>query len=149
VHHKGVPDYDLARELVETLAAPVILTGGLSDAEHVREAFSYTGASAVMLARGALGNPWLFSELLGEREQPPTREEVLQELDWTIDCAVQHLGEQRAGRYLRKFYPWYVTRLELPASEAKRLQETLQGAETLALARSALDLAAGPAALSA
>jgi tRNA-dihydrouridine synthase B len=140
VHHKGVPDYELARELVESLDAPVILTGGLSDAEHAREAFEQTGATAVMLARGALGNPWLFAQLLGTREHGPTRAEVLEELDWTIERAVEHLGEPRATRYLRKFYPWYVAGLQLPSREAKALQEALQSADTLEQVRSALEL---------
>jgi tRNA-dihydrouridine synthase B len=147
VHHKGVPDYELAARLVESLPAPVILTGGLDDAAHVREAFERTGAEAVMLARGALGNPWLFAELLGERAAEPSREEVLAELDWTIDGAVEHLGEARAGRYLRKFYPWYVSRLGLAPIEAKRLQESLQTAATLEQARLLLGLQQAPAAL--
>ncbi|MHB8242628.1 MAG: tRNA dihydrouridine synthase [Solirubrobacteraceae bacterium] len=140
VHHKGTPDYALAARLVESLPAPVILTGGLSDADSVRAAFAHTGATAVMLARGALGNPWLFSELLHGRELPPTREEVLAELDWTIDCAVEHLGELRATRYLRKFYPWYVARLGLEPKAVKLLQEALQRAETLTHARRLLGL---------
>ena len=63
------PDYELARRLVESLPAPVILTGGLDDVTQIREAFEWTGAAAVMLARGALGNPWLFSRLTGGREK--------------------------------------------------------------------------------
>jgi tRNA-dihydrouridine synthase B len=147
VHHKGVPDYELARQLVDSLPAPVILTGGLSDAAHAREAFQRTGAAAVMLARGALGNPWLFAELLGARDEAPSRGEVLAELHWTIARAVEHLGEQRATRYLRKFFPWYVTRLALPSHDAKRLQETLQSAETLERVREALELDHAPVAL--
>ena len=131
VHHKGVPDYELAARLVESLDAPVILTGGLNEPEQIERAFHETGAAAVMLARGALGNPWLFEQLLGPRQQAPTREEVLGELNWTIDRAVEHLGEPRATRYLRKFYPWYVSRLELDRQTAKELQAALQGAETL------------------
>ena len=119
VHHKGEPDYELAARLVESLPAPVILTGGLGDAGQVREAFERTGAAAVMLARGALGNPWLFAELLGGAELRPDRDEVLAELDWTIERAVEHLGEQRAARYLRKFYPWYVRRLGLDAGRGQ------------------------------
>jgi nifR3 family TIM-barrel protein len=144
VHHKGTPDYALAARLVESLPAPVILTGGLSDAEQVREAFAQTGATAVMLARGALGNPWLFSELLDARQGEPTREEVLRELDWTMDRAVEHLGEGRATRYLRKFYPWYVARLRLESRAAKGLQESLQRAETLAQTRHLLEQASAP-----
>jgi tRNA-dihydrouridine synthase B len=131
VQHKGVPDYALAARLVRSLQAPVILTGGLSDAARAREAFATTGASAVMLARGALGNPWLFAELVAGRESPPSSEEILGELHWTIDRAVEHLGEARATRYLRKFYPWYVARLKLDAQSSKRLQGSLQQLETL------------------
>jgi tRNA-dihydrouridine synthase B len=138
VHHKGEPEYELARALAESLPAPVILSGGLSSAERVREAFHSTGVAAVMLARGALGNPWLFDELLKERVLAPTRAEVLSELDWTIDRAVEHLGEPRATRYLRKFYPWYVERLGLAPADAKPLQAALQEADRLAEARALL-----------
>ena len=92
----------------------------MSDARHVREAFESTGAAAVMLARGALGNPWLFARLLEGAEEEPTPEEVGAELAWTIDRAAEHLGTERATRYLRKFYPWYVTCLGLDPAEAKR-----------------------------
>jgi tRNA-dihydrouridine synthase B len=140
VQHKGVPDYELAVRLVRSLPAPVILTGGLSDPARVREAFERTGASAVMLARGALGNPWLFEQLLGTRAGAPTREEVLRELHWTIDRAVEHLGEPRATRYLRKFYPWYVARLDLEHAVARDLGRYLQTAETLGAVRALLGL---------
>jgi tRNA-dihydrouridine synthase B len=149
VHHKGVPDYGLAARLVRSLPAPVILTGGLSDAAHAREAFELTGASAVMLARGSLGNPWLFRQLLSDDEREPTREEILDELAWTIDRAVEHMGEPRATRYLRKFYPWYVVRLDLESAEAKRLSESLQRAETLARARELFRVAPAPSAVAA
>jgi tRNA-dihydrouridine synthase B len=140
VHHKGTPDYALAARLVAELPAPVILTGGLSDAQHVREAFERTGAEAVMLARGALGNPWLFARLLSEEEAEPSPEDVRAELSWTIDRAAEHLGPERAARYLRKFYPWYVSRLGLEPGEARRLLEALQSAPTLEAARILLEL---------
>jgi tRNA-dihydrouridine synthase B len=139
VHHKGTPDYQLAARLVDSLPAPVILTGGMDDADSVREAFAATGAAAVMLARGALGNPWLFAELLDGRPLRPSREQVLAELGWTIERAVEHLGEPRATRYLRKFYPWYVHRLQLDPPAARRLQEMLQSADTLACVRRLLE----------
>jgi tRNA-dihydrouridine synthase B len=138
VQHRGAPDYALAARLVESLPAPVILTGGLSDAASVRAALAGTGATAVMLARGALGNPWLFAELLAGREDAPSRAEVVDELHWTIDRAIEHLGEARAARYLRKFYPWYVVRLQMDAPAARRLQASLQQAETLEQVRGLL-----------
>ncbi len=144
VHHKGTPDYELAARLVRSLPAPVILSGGLDDADSVREAFAATGAAAVMLARGGLGNPWLFSQLLGAPPGQPSPEEVLEELRWTIARAVEHLGEPRATRYLRKFYPWYVPRLALDTSAARRLQESLQTAPTLARVGELMALACPP-----
>jgi tRNA-dihydrouridine synthase B len=134
VHHKGTPDYDLAARLVATLDVPVILTGGLRTAPAARAAHERTGAAAVMLARGALGNPWLFEELLGRRATEPTRQEVLAELDWVMNRAVEHLGADRAGRYLRKFYPWYLDRL----ATSKALQQAMQETTTVADARALL-----------
>jgi nifR3 family TIM-barrel protein len=134
VHHKGTPDLDLARELVESLNAPVILSGGMNDPETIRAAFDHTGCEAVMLARGALGNPWLFARLLGTRDEEPTTQEVLDELDWVMVRAVDHLGERRAGRYLRKFYPWYIDRL----GGSKALQAAMQATDTIDQARAVL-----------
>lgn len=142
VHHKGSPDYALAAELAATLPVPVILSGGLRDADHVRRVFAETGVAAVMLARGCLGNPWLFGEVLGERDAAPSRAEVLAELRWVMDRAVEHLGADRAGRYLRKFYPWYCATL----GEGRATQEALQRTATVDGARAVLAALDGVAA---
>jgi tRNA-dihydrouridine synthase B len=122
--HRGSPDYALTRELVERVEVPVIVSGGLKSAAAARAAYEESGADAVMIARGALGNPWVFEELTGRRSAPPDREEVVAELLWVIDRAEEHLGTERAGRYLRKFYPWYVQRLAAPADLADELQRS-------------------------
>jgi tRNA-dihydrouridine synthase B len=129
--HSGLPDYALARELVESLPVPVLLSGGLSSEVKVLRAFEESGAAAVMLARGALGNPWMFGRLLGTYEGDPEPDEVLAELEWVISSAENHLGVDRAGRYLRKFYPWYADRLGL----TRRQREPLVAAPTTAHAR--------------
>src|SRR5881394_3738549 len=72
VHHKGSPDYALAARLVDSLGAPVVISGGLRDVAAARRAFEETGADAVMLARGSLGNPWVFEQLLGRRGDDDT-----------------------------------------------------------------------------
>jgi tRNA-dihydrouridine synthase B len=131
--HSGRPDYELARALVSELPVPVIISGGLRSAELARHAFEQTGAAAIALARGSLGNPWLFGELLGLRHRQPAREEILHELDWVMERAAEHLGRQRAARYLRKFYPWYLERLggDRMLQDALQRVETLDGARTL------------------
>src|SRR3954471_14228467 len=142
--HKGTPDYALAAELVEKLDVPVIVSGGLSSDERALAAFERTGADAVMLARGSLGNPWRFERLLGLRDGEPSAEEVVAELRWVIACAEEHLGTERAGRYLRKFYPWYADTLGL----SRRAAHPLLTAPDTAAARAFLDaLAAAPEAV--
>ncbi len=136
--HSGAPDYELASRLVEELDAPVILTGGLRDARHTRAVFERTGAAAVMLARGSLGNPWLFSELVEGRAAEPSPEEVVDELEWVMDRAVEHLGAPRAARYLRKFYPWYLARLGLCKHATSALKADLQETSDLEGAREML-----------
>jgi nifR3 family TIM-barrel protein len=127
VRHKGRPDYDLARALVEELPVPVIVSGGMEGAEHIRWVFEYTGCEAVMLARGALGNPWLFEEVLGRRQTAPTAEEVIAEWLWVIDRAEEHMGPERAARWLRKAHPWYIERL----GAGHALQDATQRADSL------------------
>jgi tRNA-dihydrouridine synthase B len=124
VGHKGEPDYGLARELAERIGVPVIISGGLSTADAARRAYVESGAAAVMIARGGLGYPWVFEELTERRSTPPSHQEVVGELLWVVDRAEEHFGAERAGRYLRKFYPWYLERLEAPAEVAAELQRS-------------------------
>jgi tRNA-dihydrouridine synthase B len=133
--HSGGPDYALARELAAALTVPLILSGGLADDSSVLSAYEQSGAAAVMLARGSLGNPWRFGRLVGAYEGEPSADEVAAELRWVIASAEEHLGAERAGRYLRKFYPWYADTLGL----TKRRREALVTASTTDQAREALE----------
>jgi tRNA-dihydrouridine synthase B len=127
VQHKGAPDYGLVRELAVRLdgaGVPVIVSGGLETAELALRAYRESGADAVMIARGSLGNPWIFQELTGRRAGPPSHDEIVGELLWTMERAQRHLGERRAARYARKFYPWYLERLGVRGPEADAFQRT-------------------------
>ncbi|GIK77573.1 MAG: dihydrouridine synthase [Acidobacteria bacterium] len=122
VQHKGSPDYALVRELAGRIEVPVIVSGGLGSAERARRAYRESGADAVMIARGSFGYPWIFAELTGRRTAAPDGAEIASELLWVIDAAEEHLGGDRAGRYLRKFYPWYLARIGLTQREAAEFQ---------------------------
>jgi tRNA-dihydrouridine synthase B len=138
--HKGQPDYALTRELSERLAVPVIVSGGLSSAAAARQAYEESGADAVMIARGSLGNPWVFEELTGRRAAPPSRAEVAGELLWVLDRAEEHLGTERAQRYLRKFYPWYFEGI----GASNQVRDELQRTADLARARELIEAARTP-----
>ena len=123
IQHKGTPEYALVAELVDLIDVPVIVSGGLDSAESARVAYRESGAAAVMIARGSFGYPWIFEELTGRRTEAPHPEEIADELLWVIDAAEQHLGADRAGRYLRKFYPWYLARMGVAHREASGFQQ--------------------------
>jgi tRNA-dihydrouridine synthase len=96
----------------------MVISGGLATATKAREAYERSEADAVMLARGALGNPWIFAELTGERAIRPEPAEVVEELLWLIDRAEEHWGAERATRNLRKLYPPYLATLGLRGQQA-------------------------------
>ena len=62
--------------------------------------------------------------MLGLRAEPPAGEEIIGELGWIIDRAIEHLGEERAARYLRTFYPWYLDQLELDKATLVAFQQS-------------------------
>jgi nifR3 family TIM-barrel protein len=140
--HKGLPDYELAREVVETLDVPVMISGGLMSEEKAHNVMEITGAEAILLARGALGNPWLFQRVLGEREGLPTGDEVIAEWLWVIDQSADHFeSDERAARYLRKFHPWYLDRFKeidpetFTRARLNEINQDLQKTDSLDAAR--------------
>lgn len=134
--HKGTPDYDEAGKLVEALDAPVLVTGGITSAGKARRVFADTGCAAVLLARGAVGNPWLFGEALGTIGREPSRREVVDELLWLVECAAEVWGETRAVRHLRQIYPGFLRRLGSGKGGAAQL---LMTADSFDQARAATD----------
>ena len=73
-----------------------------------------TGAAAVMVGRGAQGNPWALREIVDGDAAEPTREEVVAELVLFVRETVRELGERRASGFLKKFYGWYLGRGRFP-----------------------------------
>ena len=130
VQHKGAPDYALVRRAGRAAGAdagaPVIVSGGLDTAEAARRAYLRVGrrrgddrprsAREPVDLRGADRPP--------RGPGPPTRAEIVDELLWTMERAEEHLGPERAARYARKFYPWYLERLGVRGRDADAFQRT-------------------------
>ena len=76
---------------------PVIVSGGLSSDERSLAALDQSGAEAVMLARGSLGEPMALARLLGGHEGEPSPAQAAAELEWVIERAEQHLGTELAA----------------------------------------------------
>jgi nifR3 family TIM-barrel protein len=106
--YTGEADHALTAELVERVDVPVIASGDVTSRERALTVLEQTGAAAVMVARGAQGNPWALREIAEGDSFHPTRDEVAAELVVFIREAVRELGEQRAVGFLKKFYGWYL-----------------------------------------
>lgn len=106
--YTGVADHALTRELVELVDVPVIASGDVVSRAKAIEVLEQTGAAAVMVGRGAQGNPWTIREIVDGGDARPTREEVAAELILFVRETVRELGEQRASGFLKKFYGWYL-----------------------------------------
>ena len=106
--YTGEADHALTAELVERVDVPVIASGDVTSREKALAVLEQTGAAAVMVARGAQGNPWSLREMIEGESFRPSREEVAAELVVFVREAVRELGEERAVGFLKKFYGWYL-----------------------------------------
>jgi tRNA-dihydrouridine synthase B len=112
--YTGTADHSLTAELVSIVDVPVIASGDVTSRAKAQAVLATTGASAVMVGRGAQGNPWALREIVDGDGGEPTREEVVAELVLFIRATVAELGEQRATGFLKKFYGWYLGRGRFP-----------------------------------
>jgi tRNA-dihydrouridine synthase B len=93
---------------------PVVASGDVTSRAYAQAVLATTGAHAVMVGRGAQGNPWALREIVDGNSDAPSREEVAAELVLFIREAVREPGERRASGFLRKFYGWYLGQGRFP-----------------------------------
>ena len=135
--YTGSADHSLTAELVSLVDVPVIASGDITSRARAQSVLATTGAAAVMVGRGAQGNPWALREIVDGDGVDPTREEVAAELILFIRETVRELGERRASSFLKKFYGWYLGRGRFPRpfkQELVQLQTTAEVVERLLIA---------------
>ncbi len=111
--YSGRADWDAIKRIKAELSVPVIGNGDIFTADDAVRMFENTGCDAVMVARGAQGNPWLFRqihELMSEGRvitEPDPRERLRQALMHT-EMLVEEKGEARGIKEARKHLAWYI-----------------------------------------
>ncbi len=142
--YTGSADHALTAELVSLVDVPVIASGDVTSRARAQVVLASTGAEAVMVGRGAQGNPWALREIVDGDASAPSREEVVAELVLFVREAVRELGERRASGFLKKFYGWYLGQGRFPKpfkQEVLRLESTEEvERRLLAAAPGALEL---------
>jgi tRNA-dihydrouridine synthase B len=139
--YAGRADWDIIREVKASVRIPVMANGDVFEPEDVKRILRYTGADLVMIGRGAMGNPWLFSRGLAAlegREVPPMpgAKERADMAERQFRLALAFKGEKIACLEARKHVCWYLRGIPC-ATYAK---ERVNKAETAADVEKVLEL---------
>ena len=129
--HKGEADWDWIPKIKEVVKIPVVLNGNVLTPMDIKNAFEQTGADGVMVARGAIGNPWIFYEAKQILENGGIVNAVDNELK--IKTCLRHLylaievkGERKAVLEHRKFYTGYLKGLPFASQVRKELMSIVE-----------------------
>lgn len=112
-YYEGKADWQVIADVKATVSVPVIGNGDVMSGKDAVDMLEKTGCDGVMIARGALGNPWIFSEAAAlwkgeELPKPPTDEQRLRMLIKHLDMIIEDKGERIAVREIRKHVGWYI-----------------------------------------
>lgn len=111
--YSGKADWDIIAEVKQSVRIPVIANGDVVTPQDAKHIFEQTGCDGIMIGRGALGNPWIFSRIAeylrtGTLLPEPT-------VEMKFEAARQHaailkelLGEKRASKEMRGHLIWYL-----------------------------------------
>lgn len=113
-YYTGNADWDMIRKVKESVSIPVIGNGDVFTGEDANRMLKETGCDMVMIARGALGNPWIFRDAIAiwrgeEKPSAPTLEDKVNMMLLHISRLQQEKkGEYAAVREMRKHTGWYL-----------------------------------------
>ena len=132
-YYAGKADWEIIRQVKEAVSIPVIGNGDVTSPERADAMVKETGCDGVMIARGAQGNPWIFSEMIehertGKIPSRPTNEEIRKMMLRHAKLQLQYKGEYLGIREMRKHVAWYTK--GLPGSA--KLREEINRVESYA-----------------
>jgi tRNA-dihydrouridine synthase B len=120
--YSGKADWDIIREVKKAVYVPVLANGDVFEAQDAVRILKYTGADMVMIARGAMGDPWIFEQAaallsgvdmadMTDIEDIPKSPSIVERVETALrqfELAAEQKGEKIACLEARKHYAWYL-----------------------------------------
>ena len=124
-YYEGKADWETIARVKASVSIPVIGNGDVMSGSDAVAMMERTGCDGVMIARGAMGNPWIFRDATalwehGELPEPPSERERLEMLLEHFDLVTANKGERVAVREIRKHVGWYIKGMRGAAALRRR-----------------------------
>ena len=111
-YYSGKADWEIIRRVKEAVKIPVIGNGDIFTPQDAKRMIEETGCDAIMAARGARGNPWLFRDIIdylekGILHEKPSLKEMTDMMLRHAEMHIRYKGEYQGIREMRKHVAWY------------------------------------------
>ena len=127
--YSGHANLDVIKDVVEAVNIPVVGNGDIVDGPSALHMLEYTGCKAIMIGRGALGNPWIFKEInayfAGEEFKRPSKEEIYNMIVDQYERLLKLKGERLALLEMRSHVGWYLNGMQGSAQIKNKANQAL------------------------
>lgn len=127
--YSGHANLDVIKDVVEAVNIPVVGNGDIVDGPSALHMLEYTGCKAIMIGRGALGNPWIFKEInayfAGEEFKRPSKEEIYNMIIDQYERLLKLKGERLALLEMRRHVGWYLKGMQGSAQIKNKANQAL------------------------